>query len=131
MSNELPPFDLIEFLNRDKKAPFLDEYEPRIWDDEEMVKRCEAWVLRNQEQSAGKPVQRNRIEDIDGGGFRILCDYDEDFVAALKDIVPYRERAWNAEAKVWVVNKSEYRPFVEPVFQMFYEWTFEELEVCE
>jgi hypothetical protein len=119
-------FPLIEFLNRDKSELPLDEYEPRTWNDKEMYERCKRYLLRETEP----PKQINRIE-IEDGGFRIYCSYDEQFIAALKAIVPYRERIWENSTKTWFVSNMEHLEQVETVFNMLYEWTFEELEVIE
>ena len=126
--NELPDFELMEFLNRDKSAPLLDDYIPYELDESRLVEVCEKWLRFQEESRSEKPVtQRNRIEDY-GEGFRILCDYDENFIETLKAMVPYRERLWENSTKSWVITNNEYRDQVEMVFNMFYEWTFEEIE---
>lgn len=128
MSNEFPPFDLIEFLNRDRSQP-LEEVINYPLDYQAIAERCKLWLQEKSQR--GKPeVQRNRIEEFDGG-FRILCDYDEGFVETLKAMIPYRERSWENSTKSWIVSNPEYLDQVKIVFDMFYEWTYDELEVCE
>jgi hypothetical protein len=42
----------------------------------------------------------------DGGGIAIKCPYDPGFVADLKNQIPYTDRRWKQESKVWIVTPS-------------------------
>lgn len=42
----------------------------------------------------------------DGGGIAVKCPYDPGFVADLKSTIPYTDRRWKPESKVWIVTPS-------------------------
>lgn len=42
----------------------------------------------------------------DGGGIAVKTPYDAGFVADLKSSIPYTDRRWKGESKVWIVTPS-------------------------
>jgi len=54
------------------------------------------------------------------GGVRLLTPFDQDFITELKDRIPYRSRAFDADTKSWIVKM----PYVDDALELAAE-TFE------
>lgn len=55
---------------------------------------------------------RARIVTNPDGTFEVYSDYDAEFVARLKDLVPADDREWDKEEKVWRVGDPDLYPDV-------------------
>ena len=46
---------------------------------------------------------RARLTESPGGDICLESDYDREFVADLKEAIPFGARSWDASAKVWII----------------------------